>query len=100
MRAAVDELLDQHHLHFLRQSQGIIRLEETYGEVRLDAACQRALAYGNPHYRTIKTILEKGLDPQLAEPVPTPITSVGAYLRGPEGLLGLTTTTVAEEIPA
>ena len=100
VRAAVDELLDQHHLHFLRQSQGIIRLEETYGEVRLDAACQRALAYGNPHYRTIKTILEKGLDPQLAEPVPTPITSVGAYLRGPEGLLGLTTTTVAEEIPA
>src|SRR5437588_12333376 len=55
VRAAVDELLDQHHLHFLRQSQGIIRLAEKYGEMRLDAACQRALAYGNPHYRTIKT---------------------------------------------
>ena len=100
VRAAVDELLDQHHLHFLRQSQGIIRLEETYGEARLDAACQRALAYGNAHYRTIKTILEKGLDPQVAEPAPTPIAGIGAYLRGPEDLLGLTTTTVLEEIPA
>src|SRR5262249_11973030 len=63
VRAAVDELLDQHHLHFLRQGQGIIRLAEKYGETRLDGACQRALAYGNPHYRTIKTILEKGLEP-------------------------------------
>jgi hypothetical protein len=100
VRAAVDELLDQHHLHFLRQSQRIIRLEETYGAVRLDAACQRALAYGNAHYRTIKTILEKGLDPQVAEPAPPTVASIGAYLRGPEGLLGLTTTTVPEEIPA
>ena len=100
VRAAVDELLDQHHLHHLRQSQGIIRLAETYGEVRLDGACQRALAYGNPRYRTIKTILEKGLDPQLVEPAPPAIASIGAYLRGPEGLLGLTTTTVAKEISA
>jgi hypothetical protein len=100
VRAAVDELLDQHHLHHLRQSQGIIRLAETYGEVRLDGACQRALAYGNPRYRTIKTILEKGLDPQLVEPAPPAIASIGAYLRGPEGLLGLTATTVAKEISA
>jgi hypothetical protein len=100
VRAAIDELLDQHHLHHLWQSQGIIRLAETYGEGRLDAACQRALAYGNPHYRTIKTILEKGLDPLLAEPAPPPIASIGAYLRGPEGLVGLTTTTVPEGIPA
>src|SRR2546425_12769065 len=50
-RAAVDELLDQHHLHFLWRSQGITRLAEKYGEVRLDAACQRALAFGNPQGR-------------------------------------------------
>ena len=87
-------------MHYLRQSQGIIRLAEKYGETRLDAACQRALAYGNPHYRTIKTILEKGLEPHAAEPMPPAIASVGAYLRGPEGLLGLTTTTVAKEISA
>jgi transposase len=98
-RAAVDELLDQHHLHYLRQSQGIIRLADKYGQARLDAACQRALAYGNAHYRTIKTILEKSLEPHLAEPAPPPITTVGAYLRGPEALFG-STTPVQEEIPA
>jgi hypothetical protein len=42
VRAAVDELLDQHHLHFLRQSQGIIRLAEKHGEARLNAACASA----------------------------------------------------------
>jgi hypothetical protein len=99
VRAAVDELLDQHQLHYLRQSQGIIRLAEKYGEVRLDAACQRALAYGNAHYRTIRTILEKGLEPHRGEPAPPPIASVGAYLRGPEVLLGVTTPE-CEEFPA
>ena len=99
VRAAVDELLDQHHLHYLRQSQGIIRLAEKYGEVRLDAACQRALAYGNPHYRTIKTILEKGLEPNVTQPTPPAIASVGAYLHGPEALFGLTSPR-HQEIPA
>ena len=99
VRAAVDELLDQHHLHFLRQSQGIIRLAEKYGEVRLDAACQRALAYGNPHYRTIKTILEKGLEPNATELPPPANASVGAYLRGPDALFSLTDP-VHQEIPA
>ncbi len=99
VRAAVDELLDQHHLHFLRQSQGIIRLAEKYGDARLDAACQRALAYGNPHYRTIKTILEKGLEPRTTEPTPPAIASVGAYLHGPEALLGMLEP-VQQEVPA
>ena len=87
--AAVAELLDQHHLHYLRQSQGIIRLAETYGAARLDAACARALAYGHPHYRTIKTILEKGLEPRQDDAARPSIATVGAYLRGPDALFGL-----------
>ena len=79
-------MLDRHHLHHLRQSQAIIRLAETYGDARLDAACQRALAYGNAQYRTIKAILEKALDPQPSEAPPPAIGSIGAYLRGPDGL--------------
>jgi hypothetical protein len=86
VHAAVAELLDLHQLHHLRQSQAIIRLAETYGEVRLDAACQRALDYGNARYRTIKTILEKGLEPQPAEPTRPSLASVGACLRGPDAL--------------
>ncbi len=96
VQAAVGELLDQHHLHHLRQSQGIIRLAETYGEVRLDAACQRALAYGNPRYRTIRTILEKGLAPPPAASARPALVSVGAYLRGPAALFSGSTTPPAE----
>ena len=29
---------------------------------RLEAACQRALSFDNPRYRSVKTILDKGLD--------------------------------------
>jgi hypothetical protein len=93
--AAVSELLEQHHLHFLRQSQGIIRLAETYGAGRLDAACRRALSYGNARYRTIKTILEKGLDPQLVDEVDHSIAAVGAFLRGPDGLFDVSHEEVA-----
>ena len=52
-----DRVLDN-----LRAAQGIIRLKDKYGSARLEAACKRALAYNNPRYRTVKTILEKGLD--------------------------------------
>jgi hypothetical protein len=50
-------LLDDHALHHLRQAQGILRLADKYGGVRLEAACPRALAFGDPAYRTVKTIL-------------------------------------------
>jgi transposase len=52
-----DRVLDN-----LRAAQGIIGLRKKYGAIRLEAACQRALDYDNPRYRTVKTILEKGLD--------------------------------------
>jgi transposase len=95
VHTAVSELLDQHHLHFLRQSQGIIRLAETYGAARLDAACRRALSYGNARYRTIKTILEKGLDPQLVDEVDHSSAGVGAFLHGPDGLFNVSNEEVA-----
>jgi transposase len=86
---AVENLLDQHALHYLRQAQGIIGLGERYGHGRLNAACQRALAFGDHSYPTIKTILQKGLDGQLALPLGTNISAIaGAYLRGPEELFG------------
>jgi hypothetical protein len=84
---AVDGLLAQHALHYLRQCQGIIHLAGKYGPARLNAACQRALAFGDASYRTVRTILEKGLEGQLALPFdqaanPAP----GAYLHGPQAL--------------
>ncbi len=52
-----DRVLDN-----LRAAQGVIRLKDKYGGVRLEAACKRALDYNNPRYGTVKTILEKGLE--------------------------------------
>jgi transposase len=46
----------------LRGAQGIVRLQDAYGAMRLEAACQRALDFDNPRYGTVKTILKKGLD--------------------------------------
>ena len=48
----------------LRAVQGVLRLKQQYGAARLEAACSRANHYGTPHYRAVKTILQKGLDQQ------------------------------------
>lgn len=88
----VEHLLSLHALHYLRQCQGIIGLAEKYGSGRLDAACQRANAFGDPSYRTVKTILHKGLEGQPALPLASPASDsvlpgrTGAYLHGPEQL--------------
>jgi hypothetical protein len=62
----VGGLLDHPILDRLRAAQGIARLGERFGAVRLEAACRRALAFDDPRYRTVKTILERGLDAQAA----------------------------------
>jgi hypothetical protein len=89
---AVEALLADHLLHHLRQVHGILRLGEKYGERRLNAACHRALDFGDPAYRTIKSILEKGLDQEMAIATGVPV-SAGAFLRGPQELFAL----IAEE---
>ena len=81
--AIVAELSVVNALHRLRSIQGIIRLRDTYGDTRLDAACQRALAVGDPGYRTVKGILVAGTehgDDLPRDPVPAP----PAMLRGPD----------------
>jgi transposase len=51
-----------------RSCLGIIRLGKGMGAQRLEAACARALHFGTCSYQSIKSILEKGLDRQPAEP--------------------------------
>lgn len=45
-----------------RSCLGILRLAERYGEDRLEAASRRALACGARSYRSLRSILERGLD--------------------------------------
>jgi hypothetical protein len=84
----VSSLLSSHALHFLRQSQGIIRLADKYGADRLNAACTRANAFGDPSYRTVRNILEHGLDAQPALFTVTHSSTTG-FLRGVDGIFNL-----------
>ena len=68
----VDTLLGERPLYRLRSVQAILRLQETVGPQRLEAACARALYFGDPHYRRIKEILNAALD---REPLPEAATS-------------------------
>jgi transposase len=63
----VETLLSERPLDRLRAVQGILRLEETVGRQRLEAACARALHYGDVRYRRVRDILNAALD---REPLP------------------------------
>ena len=45
-----------------RSCLGILRLGKLYGKDRLESACRRALAIGAFRYKSIRSILENGLD--------------------------------------
>ena len=45
-----------------RACLGLIRLGQSFGQERLEAACQRALFIGSPSYKSVKSILKSGLD--------------------------------------
>jgi transposase len=48
----------------LRTVGRLLRLGERYGDERLEAACQRAVRFGEPTYTTVKRILTEGLEAQ------------------------------------
>ncbi len=47
-----------------RSCMGILRLAKRYSQERLESACQRALIIGGHSYKSVCSILEKGLDQQ------------------------------------
>ena len=72
----IEALFAHRVLDNLRAAQGVIGLGKRYGTARVEAACQRALAFDHPRYRTVKTILDKGLDQQPVDPSqPVPLAS-------------------------
>jgi len=48
-----------HPEHGYRACLGLLQLAKKFGEQRLEAACQRALAIQAPNYKNIVSILEK-----------------------------------------
>ena len=70
----IGALLDDRPLDRLRSVQALLRLVESVGPQRLEAACGRALYFGSVSYRHVKEILNAALDRQ---PLPEtePVTS-------------------------
>lgn len=83
--AVVESLMEVNALYRLRQCQGVIGLADKYGAERLEAAYAKALAGGDPAYRTIKNMLAAGLEADEAEQAQR-APSAPAHLHGPEGL--------------
>jgi hypothetical protein len=81
----VGGLLAENALYRLRAAQGVIGLGERHDPARLEAACAKAIAVGDPSYRTVKGILAAG-----SETAPPPPSAgdggAAAFLHGPAGL--------------
>jgi transposase len=82
----VGGLLAENALYRLRAAQGVLGLADRHDPTRLEAACAKALAAGDPSYRTVKGILAAGTE---TEPTPAAAGDAGAaaFLHGPDQLL-------------
>jgi hypothetical protein len=74
-------------LYRLPTAGRLVRLKQRYGEQRLEAAARRALAYGDPSYRTIKRILIHRLDQEEA-PLPMMLPPATTFARSAGELVG------------
>jgi transposase len=68
-----------------RSCLGIITLAKRYDKERVEAACKRALAIGGTSFKSVKSILETGLDKKpLPEQKTAPQTITHSNIRGSE----------------
>lgn len=68
-----------------RSCMGIITLAKKFGKERVEAACKRALAIGGTSFKSVKSILEAGLDKKpLPEPRRASQTITHSNIRGHE----------------
>jgi len=78
----ISELLADNALYRLRAAQGVVGLADRHDPARLEAACAKAIAAGDPSYRTVKGILAAGTD-QLPAAAAAGDGGAGAFLHGP-----------------
>jgi hypothetical protein len=72
-------ILDVRPADNLRAAQQTIALVEKHTSMRVEAACRRAIYFGDPHYRRVKSILAAGTD---TDPLPEdnpPVTKRPTY---------------------
>ena len=86
----VQSLLDDPVLYRIPTAGRLVRLANRFTAERLEAACQRALAFGDPSYKTIKRILEQELDAEEAA-VPVTLPMATTFARRTDELVGALT---------
>ena len=79
----IAELLADNALYRLRAAQGVVGMADRHDPSRLEAACAKAIAAGDPSYRTIKGILAAGTDRDLPVAAAAGDGGAGAFLHGP-----------------
>jgi transposase len=83
----VQGLLDDSVLDRLATLGRLLRLRKRHGDARLEAACARALVFGDPSYKTVKRILAQGLE-QAPAPMPVVLPAATTFARQTEELVG------------
>lgn len=83
--AVIGSLLEMGALFRLRSAQGVLGLADKHGPQRLEAACGKAIAAGDPSYRTIRGILVAGVENE-PPPASTGDGGAAAHLHGPAAL--------------
>jgi hypothetical protein len=79
--------LEVNALFRLRAAQGVVGMATKHTPARLEAACAKAIAVGDPSYRTIKGILIAGTETATAAGGPAGCgAGVPAFLHGPRAL--------------
>ena len=85
--AVVQGWLDDPVVDRLPTAGRLLRLRDGAGDVRVEAACARALRYDDRSYSTIKRILAEGLDAEEA-PHPVAVPPAKTFVRSAAELLG------------
>jgi transposase len=86
-KAVVESILHQrrHPQQGYRSCLGILRFGKTFGDDRLEAACERAIDIGAMSYRSLQSILKNGLDKKrTSTPAQTCLPLEHANVRGPD----------------
>jgi transposase len=95
----IGELLADNALYRLRAAQGVIGLADKHDPGRLEAACAKAIAAGDPSYRTVRGILAAGAERDQL-PAAAGDGGAAAFLRGPASFANVIPLRSASAIPS
>ncbi len=86
----ITAILQEHAMRNLRKAQAILRLAEKYRDV-IEKVAERALLFGNNRYKSIKTMLEKGMTETVHTTIRgVPLSELGkGFLRSPDYFKGV-----------